>query len=236
VNPNMPNLEISDLKSLFDRWAIEGLDQEMASAHRRTANDVLSRIPLSPGDRVLDVGTGNGFAARTLASQEPHAYVYGLDLSPRMVRSANSHKSESRTEYIIGEMHSYPMPDDIFDYVFMMDVIEYSPDPERALREVQRVLRSEGQLYCANLFYKEIVNVQPELADREGIQLCWSKDEFRKALRTCGFTSIQQSHIPDTEVTIPSEETCKQMGWDSRSQAKTVYRELGTLLTTGIVD
>ncbi|WP_188879687.1 class I SAM-dependent methyltransferase [Halarchaeum nitratireducens] len=232
----MANLEILDLKSVFERWALEGLEQEMASVHRRTANDVLSRIPLSPGDRILDVGTGNGFAARTLASQEPHAQVYGLDLSPNMVRSANSHESESRIEYIIGEMHSYPFKDNSFGYVFMMDVIEYSPDPEQALREIHRVLRPEGQLYCANLFYKEVVNIQPELADRDGIQLCWGKDEFRKAFRTSGFTSIQQTHIPDTEVTIPSEESCKQMGWDSRTQAETVYRDLGALLTTGVVD
>ncbi|SDD46655.1 Methyltransferase domain-containing protein [Natrinema hispanicum] len=227
---------MGELKDLFNRWAMEDLDQEMATAHRRTASDALDQIPLSPGDRVLDIGTGNGFAARILASQEPRAHVYGIDLSPEMVRKADLHEHESNTEYVVGDLHSLPVVDNVFEYVFMMDVIQYSPNPEQALSEVRRVIKPNGQLYCANLFYEEVVDAQPELADREGIHQCWSEHEFRDIFRVCGFSSVQQSHIPDMEVTIPSEEACKQMGWESRTQAETVYRELGTLLTIGAVN
>jgi len=235
-SPDLAESDILELKTLFTRWAAEGLDQEMAKEHRRTAEDALAKIPLSPNDRILDIGTGNGFASRFLSSREPDTRVYALDLSPKMVRNASSHNYESGVEYLVGDFHSLPIGDDCFEYVFMMDVIEYSPNPKQALREVHRVLKPGGQLYCANLFYQELVNVQPELADREGIQLCWSEGEFRDVFRTCGFTSIQQFHIQDTKVDIPSDETCKRMGWDSRMQAKTVYRDLGTLLTIGTVD
>lgn len=236
MNPDLSKSDILDVKALFTQWATEGLDQEMAKEHKRTASDTLTKIPISSNDRVLDIGTGNGFAARFLSSREPDARVCALDLSPKMVRNASSYEHESGVEYLISDFHSLPMNDDSFEYVFMMDVIEYSPNPKQSLQEVHRILNSGGQLYCANLFYEELVNVQPELAEREGVQLCWSEDEFRDVFRKCGFTSIQQFHIQDTEVDIPSDEICKQMGWDSRTQAETVYRDLGTLLTIGTAD
>lgn len=236
MNHRMSKSDLLELKWLFDRWATEDLDQDMANAHRRTAERILSQIPLSPDDNVLDIGTGNGFAARLLASQEPRADIYGIDLSEKMIQNASTHKSESEVEYMISDMHSLPVCDNIFDYIFMMDVIEYSPNPDQALQEIYRVLRPKGQLYCANLFYQETVNIQPELADRDGIHLCWSKQEFRSELKKCGFTSIEQLHIPDDQIPIPSGEICKKRGWDSRAQAKTVYRELGTLLTIGVTE
>lgn len=228
--------DLVELKKIFGRWASNGLDELMEEEHSRTASDILNRISLSPGDYVLDLGTGNGFAAKSLAAKESHAHVFGLDLSPEMAQSARSLCSEPEIEAVVGDMHSLPMRSDAFDHVFMMDVIEYSPSPEGALREINRVLRPGGQLFCANWFYKEMVDVQPELADREGTRLCWSKAEFRKAFLNCGFNSIQQTHVADEEATIPSDEVCKQRGWRSRSHAETVYRELGVLLTIGTAD
>jgi ubiquinone/menaquinone biosynthesis C-methylase UbiE len=234
MSPETSIEEFEELKELFDYWALEGLDEEMASAHQRTAKNVIDRIPLSPEDRILDIGTGNGFAARSLSSQEPDAYVDGLDLSPEMIRNASTSGNKPEVEYIVGDLHSIPIQKNSYDYIFMMDVIQYSPDPEKAFYEMKRVLKPSGELFCANTLYAEVVDVQPELADREGIRLCWNKNEFKNAFRTYGFNSVQQYQIPDMEVNIPTEEDCKQMGWSSRSQAETVYRELGTLLTIGV--
>jgi ubiquinone/menaquinone biosynthesis C-methylase UbiE len=106
-----------------------------------------------PGERVLDVACGTGLvsfeAARAVGSS---GQVLGIDLSDRMVRDAERQASEKgatncRFSRMDGE--TLALPDGSFDLALCALGLMYMPDPERALREMGRVVRAGGRLALA---------------------------------------------------------------------------------------
>jgi len=102
-----------------------------------------------PGMRVLDLASGTGEPALTLAARiEPGGTVTATDVIPAMVEIA----AENAARRGITSMHfqeadagALPFPDASFDRVTCRFGVMYFPDVPRALREVLRVLRPGGR-------------------------------------------------------------------------------------------
>ena len=97
----------------------------------------------------LDAGCGSGNFARILA--EHGATVRGIDAADGMVTAAeilaNDHEDSQRMSFArIETVEDLPEPDAVYDGVLCLSVLEYLPDPEGAMREFARVLKSGGQL------------------------------------------------------------------------------------------
>ena len=101
---------------------------------------VASLAPLA-GRRMLDVGTGTGRAAITLA--RGGATVIGMDASAQMLSVARSRAEAAglRIEFVPGDAHSLPFSDRSFDAAVCLRVIMHTPDWERCLAELCRVSR-----------------------------------------------------------------------------------------------
>ena len=110
----------------------------------------LERIP---APLVLDVGTGTGRLPRALLFQPAfHGQVIGLDLSRRMLREA-AHllaPHAGRVVLIWQDARTLPFPDDTFDAVTCLEVLEFTPNPKEVVRELVRVLRPGGVLLVSN--------------------------------------------------------------------------------------
>lgn len=100
-----------------------------------------------PAGRVLDVGAGYGFflAALERAGYEPQ----GLELSAHAVTEAR--RWTAAPIFQQGAEDAYPFPDDSFDAVAMLDVIEHLPAYARALAECRRVLKPGGKIFVITL-------------------------------------------------------------------------------------
>ncbi len=90
---------------------------------------------------MLDVGTGTGRAAITLA--RAGASVIGIDASAQMLSVARSRAEAASVtlEFIPGDAHSLPFPDGSFDAAVSLRVIMHAPDWERCVGELCRVSR-----------------------------------------------------------------------------------------------
>ena len=99
---------------------------------------------------MLDVACGTGIAAR-LALEEvgDEGTVAGLDVNPGMLEVARTATpSGDAIEWHQASAESMPLPDSSFDVVLCQMGLQFVPDKTAALREMRRVLASDGRMAC----------------------------------------------------------------------------------------
>jgi arsenite methyltransferase len=222
------------VRAEFDSWAADGKDRGMEQRHWHTAKHALARMPVEPGDRILDLGTGSGYALRALRETRDVGPSVGLDGSPEMVRNARGYTDDDLLGFVTGDFHQLPVPDDSVDHIWSMEAFYYAQQPIDVLREIRRVLRSGGTFYCAVNFFAESTETH-EWQDRIGIEMqLWSREEYHEAFERAGLYVAEQDNIPDRETEIPPAEAFPTAEWESREAMVDRYREHGTLLTVGV--
>ncbi len=103
---------------------------------------LLDAVGVEEGTRLLDVCTGPGFAAA--AAAECGAEATGLDFSSEMLSVAR--EQNPAVEFREGDAEDLPFPNEQFDAVVMNFGLLHMANPEKALAEACRVLRSGGKI------------------------------------------------------------------------------------------
>lgn len=106
--------------------------------------------------RVLDIGCGNG--AYTLDIARKADFVVGIDIEQERLKYAKKIVGEQalkNIELLLMSAEDLSFPDNYFDLVTMIEVIEHIPDQDKALQNVRRVLKSDGRLviFAPNKFF-----------------------------------------------------------------------------------
>lgn len=117
------------------------------------------RIGIQPGNYIFDAGCGAGIPAIHIAQSFPGTRIEGITISEveaaeAQIRIAQANMVD-RVRVQVGDFHSPPFPNEVFDVVFFNDSIKYSNRLPQVLAEVKRVLRPGGTLYITGLFVKE---------------------------------------------------------------------------------
>ncbi|HBM89516.1 MAG: class I SAM-dependent methyltransferase [Parvibaculaceae bacterium] len=120
------------------------------SKETAAANDIaIALLNVSPGDRVLDVGTGHGAALATLASLNDPGSLDGLDFSPTALKIA---QKKNRPLIRSGRLHLHqgtsdamPYADQCFDKILTMHTIYFWEDAAAHVKEIFRVLAPGGR-------------------------------------------------------------------------------------------
>ena len=122
---------------------------QLAPAHA----ELLACAAFAPGDRVLDVACGTGLISLAAArGVGPQGRVLGVDISGEMVDAAKrraARESLPHASVLRMDAEHLALPDAGFDVVLCALGLMYGPEPERALREMLRVLRPGGRLVVA---------------------------------------------------------------------------------------
>jgi SAM-dependent methyltransferase len=102
-------------------------------------------VPWARGD-VLEVGVGSGLNTPIYGTQV--RTLYALDPSPELLRMAQRQLAGTRfpVTFMRESAESIPLPDGAVDTVVTTWTLCIIPDPLKALREMRRVLRADGQL------------------------------------------------------------------------------------------
>jgi ubiquinone/menaquinone biosynthesis C-methylase UbiE len=100
-------------------------------------------VHVRPGDRVLDLGCGEGDFTAVLANAGAHPV--GADVAERALERARRRHPELRFE-LVPPHGPLPWDDGAFDVVWASEVLEHVADTARWLSEVRRVLAPGGRL------------------------------------------------------------------------------------------
>jgi arsenite methyltransferase len=152
---------------------------------------------LSPGEVVLDLGSGGGVDVLLSAKRVgPTGKAYGLDMTDEMLVLANENKRKAgaeNVEFLKGEIEHIPLPDNSVDVVISNCVINLSADKDRVLREAFRVLKPGGRFAVSDVVTHG--RMLPEI--RQSV-LLWvgcvagalEENEYRTKLASAGFETI----------------------------------------------
>src|SRR3989441_9797000 len=157
---------------------------------------------LSPGERVLDLGSGGGIdvllSARRVGST---GFAYGLDMTDAMLELAERNRAEAGLEnvrFLKGIIEDIPLPAQSVDVVISNCVINLSADKGQVLREAYRVLAPGGRFAVSDIVFQGHFP-QAIRADLEAWAGCIAgaleEEVYRHLLAEVGFADI------DVEVT-----------------------------------
>jgi SAM-dependent methyltransferase len=97
------------------------------------------------GKRVLDIACGTGWTTENLVRSG--AVVTAIDLTPKAVELTKKRLAMFGLEAEVREAdaENLPFPDATFDYVLAWGCLMHTPDTEKAIREIHRVLKPGGR-------------------------------------------------------------------------------------------
>jgi len=232
----MPDAKSPDerLKEEFNRWAEEGRGEEMEKHHISIAEQTLRRMELRPGERVLDLGCGTGWAtrimARMVAEGDTASQVVGLDVSDEMIRRARAQSREfENILYVWGSATEIPWQEDYFDKVLSIESFYYYPDQDSALDELFRVMAPCGRLYILINLYRDNPYSLRWVDELKVPVQVRSEEEYMELLKHHRFRDVVAERIPDL---TPTPDTYSGK-WFANADELRDFKRIGALLLMG---
>lgn len=116
-------------------------------------NDAIAVLNPAHGDRILEIGMGNGFFTEQIVAADTSIKYTGLDFSPTMVEEAKkintSWIEKSQVDFVLSDVAHTPFEDQAFNKVFAINSIYFWEDRQAVLKELHRVLQPDGRLIIA---------------------------------------------------------------------------------------
>lgn len=163
---------------------------------------------LSPGETVLDLGSGGGIDVLLSARRVgPTGRAYGLDMTPEMHELALRNRAEAgldNAEFLLGSIEDVPLPSASVDVIISNCVINLAADKDRVLREAFRVLRPGGRLAVSDVVLRR--ELPTRLQELIGLWTgcvagALTDADYRAKLAAAGFVDIeiQTTHVHERD-------------------------------------
>jgi SAM-dependent methyltransferase len=175
---------------------------------RPVAREFVPWLGVRDGARWLDVGSGTGALTETILALCQPAAVVDVDPSPGFLEYARAHLRDPRVSFEVAGAEQLPFPDadadSGFDAVVAALVLNFVPDPPRALAEMRRVARSGatvggylwdypgGGMQMLLRFWSTAIELDPAaapLAEGSRFALC-APEPLRELFTGAGLTDV----------------------------------------------
>ena len=147
--------------------------------------------PVVKAKTVLELATGTGLIAKHIVNAAAH--IEATDASPEMIAEAKRDTHSAKLHFSVQDMFSLPYADGSFDAVIVSNALHIVPQPEKALREIRRVLKDDGVLiaptftHAGNSFSGKVRAFFMKLAGFP-LHSRWTSEEYLTFLQQNGWT------------------------------------------------
>jgi SAM-dependent methyltransferase len=135
----------ADHSSPKETWASGAAYESFVGRWSRLiAREFLSWLNVPAGSRWLDVGCGTGALSQTILDLTAASHVTGIDRSAEQVAFAREQVSDERAQFEVGDAQSLTAEPEAYQAVVSGLMLNFIPDPQRAVTEMVRVVQSAG--------------------------------------------------------------------------------------------
>ncbi len=135
----------------------------------RAAHDLWHRADIAPGQSILDIGSGPGFASFDLAQLVGHTgRLVGIDESAPYIAYANDqakHRNLPHASFLVADAAALDSLDALkpgsFDIAYLRWLLCFVPDPEAVIASVARLLKPGGRLLVQDYFRYNSMCIAP---------------------------------------------------------------------------
>ena len=128
-----------------DSWASgDGYEPYVGRWSRLVAREFLNWLAIPAGSHWLDVGCGTGALSQTILQFAEPAKIKGIDRSEGFITFAKERTQDSRVQFDVGDAEALTADSGTFDVAVSGLVLNFIPQPDRAVAEMTRVTRSGG--------------------------------------------------------------------------------------------
>lgn len=161
---------------------------------------------------MLEIATGPGLLANHIAHAA--AEMIATDYSEGMIKEAKKGVYPSNRSFEVADATALPYEDNSFDAVLIANALHVMPEPEKALSEIDHVLKPDGTLIAPNFVEHKTgfgSRIWSRILQISGIRFehQWTSEEYIRFLSDNGWKVIYQKEMP-ARITLLYTECVKQ--------------------------
>ena len=154
---------------------------------------LVPQFGLEQGQNILDVGTGTGILIpHIIRAVGPTGSVTAIDYSENMIKICKTKHSHLKNVSIkLGNIEETAFSTESFDAVICFGVFPHLENKEKALRNINRILKSSGKLVIAHALSSEELKTHHNNASSTVMHDVLPEEaEMKKLLEQTGFTEV----------------------------------------------
>tara|TARA_B100000579_G_scaffold65492_1_gene48707 strand:+ start:5549 stop:6172 length:624 start_codon:yes stop_codon:yes gene_type:complete len=190
-------MNLKKATDIFGQWAAEGKDIGMEKTHANPVNEMIDyaleeRASIGKNFSFLDLGCGNGWVVRNVASNKLCDRAVGIDGAEQMI--ANAESRGGNTEYILADINSFDS-DNKYDVIHSMEVLYYLDEPLEIIKKISDSwLNNNGRLIVGIDHYYENTDSH-SWQEKVGTRMLMLREsEWIDIFEMAGLNEIQSWH------------------------------------------
>jgi ubiquinone/menaquinone biosynthesis C-methylase UbiE len=189
-----------EVANFFNDFSVKYENDVVNNYFKNKHKWMFKQVPPLTGKKVLDIGCGPGELARVIKTIYLDCKVTGLDISSEMIKFAEKKSiGLSGIDFLVGDSHSLPFEDNSFDYLFNTISFHHYEDPNKVLKEMNRILKPGGRLYLLDSIKNPgIISFMPWYWDYKDSKQCYSKHltsrQFRNLFTKSNFQEVNYKY------------------------------------------
>ena len=188
-------IAIQEHKNFWDKNA--GRYDRFMRKDRAAYDEMYELIrPVVRHKTVLELATGTGLIAKHIVNAAAH--IEATDASAEMITEAKRTRS-AKLHFSVQDMFRLPYANQSFNVVIVSNALHIVPQPEKALAEIRRVLKDDGELiaptftHAGNSFTGKVRAFFMKLAGFP-LHSRWTSEEYLRFLRQNGW-AVRKSAV-----------------------------------------
>lgn len=146
------------------------------------------------GKTVLELATGPGLIAKNIANSAKS--IVATDFAPKMIETAKKSATPENVTFEVADATDLRFKENSFDAVIIANALHIIPNPEKALSEIDRVLKDKGILIAPNFIFRADgkKNLWQKILSLVGIKFAheWTAEQFKAFLSQNGWSVTKE--------------------------------------------